>query len=102
MAQLIFPVCISVLYHFSDMAVKLLISSSIFNPALLPSEQEEGLSQYGKEEIKALAQFYGIKILCPMIVRPILPILFIGSYSKEHGAGNSITNERKEYYIKHK
>ena len=73
MAQLIFPVCISVLYHFSNMAVKLLISSSIFNPALLPSEQEEGLSQYGKEEIKAMAQFYGIKLLCPMIVRPILP-----------------------------
>ena len=40
------------------MIVKLLISSSIFNPALLPSE-EEGFSHYVKEEIKALAQFYG-------------------------------------------
>ena len=45
--------------RFSDMAVKLLVSSSMFNPALLPSEEEEGFSQYGKEEIKALAQFYG-------------------------------------------
>ena len=44
--------------RFSDMAVKL-VSSSIFNPALLPSEEEERFSQYGKEEIKALAQFYG-------------------------------------------
>ena len=34
---------------FSDMDVKLLVSSSIFNPALLPS----------KEEFAALAQFYG-------------------------------------------
>ena len=42
---------------FSDVAVKLLASSSIFNPALLSSE--EGFSQYRKEEIKALAQFYG-------------------------------------------
>ena len=45
--------------RFSDMAVRLLVSSSIFNPALLPSEEEEGFSQYGKEDIKALAQFYG-------------------------------------------
>ena len=45
--------------HFSDMAVKLLVSSSIFNPALLPSEEEEGFFQYGKEDIKTLAQFYG-------------------------------------------
>ena len=44
--------------HFSDMAVKLLVSFSIFNLALLPSEEEE-FSQYGKEEIKALSQFYG-------------------------------------------
>ena len=44
--------------RFSNMAVKLLGSSSIFNPALLPSE-EKGFAQYGKEEIKALAQFYG-------------------------------------------
>ena len=42
---------------FSDVAVKLLVSSSIFNPALLPSE--ERFSQYEKEGIKALAQFYG-------------------------------------------
>ena len=30
-----------------------------FNPALLPSEEEQRFSQYEKEEIKALAQFYG-------------------------------------------
>ena len=41
------------------MAVKLLVSFSIFNPALLPSEEEKRFSQCGKEEIKALAQFYG-------------------------------------------
>ena len=45
--------------RFSDMAVKLLVSFSIFKPALLPSEEEERFSQYGKEEIKALALFYG-------------------------------------------
>ena len=44
---------------FSDMAVKLLVSFSIFNPTMLPSEEEERFSQYGKEEIEALAQFYG-------------------------------------------
>ena len=46
--------------RFSDMVVKLLVSSSIFNPALLPSEEEE-FSQYRKEEIKAFSQFYGSK-----------------------------------------
>ena len=40
------------------MAVKLFLSS-IFNPALLPSEEEEGFFQNGKEENNALAQFYG-------------------------------------------
>ena len=47
--------------RFSDMAVKLLVSFSILNPALLLSEEEEEeeFSQYGNEEIKALAQFYG-------------------------------------------
>ena len=44
--------------RFSDIDLKLLVSSSIFNPALLPSE-EEGFSHHGKEEIKALAQLYG-------------------------------------------
>ena len=40
------------------MAIKLLVYSSVFNQAWLPPE-EEGFSQYGKEEIKALAQIYG-------------------------------------------
>ena len=73
------------------MAVKLLVSS-IFNPALSPSEEEEGFSQYAKEEIKALAHFMEVKQQCPMMVRPILPILFLirtnlqenGRYSEEH------------------
>lgn len=43
--------------RFSDGVVKLLVSSSVYNPASLPSE--ENLTEYGKEEIKALAQFYG-------------------------------------------
>ena len=42
----------------SDVDVKFLVSFNIYNPALLPSE-EEGFSQYRKEEIKVLAQFYG-------------------------------------------
>ena len=41
------------------MAVKLLVSFSTFNPTILPSEEEERFAQYGKEEIEALAQFYG-------------------------------------------
>ncbi len=43
--------------RFSDGVVKLLVSSSVFNPASLPSEEKR--IEYGKEEIKALAQFYG-------------------------------------------
>ena len=51
------------------MAVKLIVSSSIYNPALLPSEEEE-FSQYGKEDIKALTQYYELKLQCPMLVKP--------------------------------
>ena len=43
---------------FFDMVVKFLVSISIFYPVLLPSEEEKIFSQYGKEEIKALAQFH--------------------------------------------
>jgi len=43
--------------RFSDGIVKLLVSSAVFNPASLPSEEK--LSEYGKEEIIVLAQFYG-------------------------------------------
>ena len=42
--------------RFSDDGVKLLVSSSIFNPASLPSEE-----LHGKKKIKALAEFYGSK-----------------------------------------
>ena len=45
--------------RFSDVAAEHRVSSSIYNPALLPLE-EEGFTQYKrKKEIKALAQFYG-------------------------------------------
>lgn len=42
---------------FSDEAVKLLVATSIFNPAQLPAE--ESLSSYGLQEINDLADFYG-------------------------------------------
>ena len=40
------------------MAVKLLVSFSFFQPSIV-AIRREGFSQYGKEEIKALAQFCG-------------------------------------------
>ncbi len=44
--------------RFSDDVVKLLVSSSVFNPALLP--RDEALqAEYGTTEIESLAQFYG-------------------------------------------
>ena len=44
--------------RFSDTIVKLLTSSSVFNPDLVPT-QEESLAEYGKEELQALVDFYG-------------------------------------------
>jgi hypothetical protein len=44
--------------RFSDEVVKILTSSSIFNPALLP-ESETQLSAYGALQVKTLADFYG-------------------------------------------
>ena len=44
--------------RFSDEAVKLPVSSSVFNPASLPPE-EASLPAYGKKEVDVLAQFYG-------------------------------------------
>ena len=44
--------------RFSDTAVKLLVSASIFNPVSVPTE-EEALPEYGTEELNALANFYG-------------------------------------------
>ncbi len=44
--------------RFSDDVVKLLVSSSVFNPALLPRD-EALLAEYGTTEIESLAQFYG-------------------------------------------
>ena len=44
--------------RFSDKAVKLLVASSIFNPAQLPTE-ESTMSSYGVQEIRNLADFYG-------------------------------------------
>lgn len=43
--------------RFSDGAVKLLVCSSVFNPASIPSE-ETALAEYGKE-LQALVDFYG-------------------------------------------
>ena len=44
--------------HFSDTSVKLLVSSSIFDPSLLPSD-EALLSSYGIDQLKVLVDFYG-------------------------------------------
>ncbi len=44
--------------QFSDDVVKLLVSSSVFNPALLPID-EALLAEYGTTELESLAQFYG-------------------------------------------
>ena len=47
--------------RFSGEAVNLLVSSSVFNPASLPSE-ETALPNYGKKEVEVLAQFYGSEV----------------------------------------
>ena len=44
--------------RFSDDAVKLLFSSSIFNPASFPGEKE-ALTDYGNNELQVLVYFYG-------------------------------------------
>ena len=44
--------------RFSDEAVKLLVSSSVFIPASLPPK-EASLPAYGKKEVDVFAQFYG-------------------------------------------
>ena len=44
--------------HFSEGVVKLLVCSSVFNPASIPTE-ELALNEYGKEELKVLVDFYG-------------------------------------------
>ena len=44
--------------RFSDQAVKLLFSSSIFNPASFPGEKE-ALTDYGNKEFQVLVDFYG-------------------------------------------
>ena len=44
--------------RFSDKIVKLLVATSIFNPAQLPAACES-MSSYGLQEIKELADFYG-------------------------------------------
>ena len=44
--------------QFSGEAVNNLVSSSVFNPASLPSD-EAASPDYGKKEVEVLAQFYG-------------------------------------------
>ncbi len=44
--------------RFSEGVVKLLVCSSVFNPASIPTE-ELALNEYGKEELKVLVDFYG-------------------------------------------
>ena len=44
--------------RFSDAAVNLLVSSSVFNPASLPTD-ETALPGYGNEKLRVLADFFG-------------------------------------------
>jgi len=44
--------------RFSDEAIKVLVSASIFNPASLPTDPS-ALPAYGRTQIQALAEFYG-------------------------------------------
>ena len=44
--------------HFFDTAVKLLVSSLVFDPALLPTD-EASLSWYGNKQVHDLVEFYG-------------------------------------------
>ena len=44
--------------HFSDSAVNLLVSSSIFNPVSFPTD-EAALPEFGNNELKVLLNFYG-------------------------------------------
>ncbi len=44
--------------RFSDAAIKLLVSASVFHPASLPTDETE-LLEYGKGEIQTLVNFYG-------------------------------------------
>ena len=42
--------------HFSGGAVELLVSSSIFNPVSMPTE-DTGLPEYGNQQLQALVNF---------------------------------------------
>ncbi len=57
--------------RFSDKVVKLLVSTSIFDPAELPSTADS-LASYGIEQIKELADFYsnyhGVKYTSPPVI----------------------------------
>ena len=44
--------------RFCDADVKLLVSSSVFEPARLPTD-EATLSEYGKEQTRPFTEFYG-------------------------------------------
>ncbi len=48
-------------HRFSDEVVQLVVSASIFNPSLLP-EDENDLPKYGIDHLKALADFYGKQV----------------------------------------
>ena len=46
--------------HFSGEVVELVVSVSVFNPALLPDD-ESRLRAYGNSKLSTLANFYGEK-----------------------------------------
>ena len=47
--------------RFSDTAVNLLVSSSVFNPGSFPTD-EATLADYGKEKLEVLLNFYGKEV----------------------------------------
>ena len=56
--------------RFSDRSLKIVTAMSIFNPAMLPSE--ESLSSYGNEQIKLLAGFYEEECKNSLILSPTM------------------------------
>lgn len=88
--------------QFSGEAVNLLVFSSVFNPALLPSE-DAALPDYGKKEVGVLAEFYGSEatvvyggvtlLLLHLLTRK--KFLWSGACSRGHWFKNVGCSEKK-------
>ena len=56
--------------HFSDSAVNLLVSSSIFNPVSFPTD-EAALPEFGNNKLKVLLIFMGRKLKQSLVAKHI-------------------------------